>query len=95
MFGFLQKAIVRKVAASYVRKGLTLLSGYLITSGVLDQTDMPALLEVGAELTPLLISAIWSFIDKRASEREVEIALSLPSGSSRANVDDVKALAKN
>lgn len=86
MFGFLQKAIVRKVAASCVRKGLTLLSGYLITSGVLDQADMPALIEVGAELTPLIVSAVWSFIDKQASEREVEIALSLPSGSSRENL---------
>lgn len=91
MFGFLKKAIVKKVAASYVRKGLTLLSGYLITSGVLEQTDMPALLEVGAEVTPLIISAIWSFIDKQASEREVQIALTLPSGASR---ETVSAIAK-
>lgn len=89
MLRLLKKAIVRKLAASYVRKGLTILSTYLITSGVLEKTDMPALLEVTAELTPLIVAGIWSFIDAKMGEREVAAALTLPSNTPRETVTAV------
>jgi hypothetical protein len=89
VWDLLNNPLTKKIVGSFVRKALAGLSGFLVAEGYLEQADVAAFITA---LAPIAISAIWSILEKRKSEREIKTALTLPPDTPR---ETVSALAKS
>jgi hypothetical protein len=65
------KLLVTKLGAGVARKGLVLLTAYLVSRGFLQEQDVPTVVAVGAQYAPLAISLVWDWFAKQA---DVQVA---------------------
>lgn len=81
-----ESAIAQKIIGSVIRHGLTLLGGYLVTSGWIDGSDWE---KTAAGLATTLAALVWSLWQKRQQEKVIKTALSMPKGTTREHLEDV------
>jgi hypothetical protein len=83
--------LYRKLLTGALRKGLVALTVWLVTKGVLDQSDQASALAKVAEYAPILAAFIWDWVEKYRDAQHRQVALDA-SGLSPAAV---QALAKD
>jgi hypothetical protein len=68
MFDWLKKIVVNKYAASLIRHGLGMLSGYLVAIGVSEDVASgltTQLIDITINSLPGVIALVWSFFEKK------------------------------
>jgi hypothetical protein len=67
--------LYKKLLTGAIRKGLVALTVWLVTRGVLDQSDQaPALAKV-ADYAPILAAFIWDWVEKYQDAQHRQVAL--------------------
>lgn len=79
--------IAQKVLGSVVRHLLTVLGGYLVTKGYVDQAGWD---EAAAGAAVFIVSLVWSVYQKHSTEQTIATALDMPRGTTRATLEKVK-----
>jgi len=83
MFDFLKNAALKRMAVTAVRHGLTALGVYLVSKGYTTDADWSS---IALDLSPLVISLVWSVLEKAHADKKVDVALQMPAGSSPDNL---------
>lgn len=83
--------LVKNSVASFVRWLLVLAGGYLVRKGVISSEDSAAYIEhatpVVIGLGMALIALLWSLYQKRHANQKVDLALAMPAGTDRAELE--------
>ena len=80
--------LIKNTIAGFIRTLITPLAGFLAVNGYLGESDAVKLVAI---LATLAVALSWSFISKLWAEKKVEVALSLPGGTSKSKLNDVIA----
>lgn len=83
--------LIKNTVGSIVRWVLVLLAGILVKKGIISTEQTEVYVQ---QLTPVLIGAamagialVWSIWQKRHAAKKVDVALTLPAGTSRETLE--------
>ncbi|HEX5010219.1 MAG TPA: hypothetical protein VFY71_07445 [Planctomycetota bacterium] len=81
---WLKNPILKRLLASGVRAGLAALTGWLVAHGYASTDEASGL---AADLTPILVGLLWSLWEASKVNERIEVALQLPKGADKVDLD--------
>ena len=69
MFDWLQNEALKRMAGSAIRHGLTALGATLVARGYTTDADWSS---IALDLSPLLVSVVWSLLNKVATTKKMQ-----------------------
>lgn len=83
MFDFLENAALKRLAVTGVRHALTALGVFLVSKGYTSDADWSS---IAIDLSPIVVSLVWSVIEKQKTDKKINVALSLPQDATHADL---------
>ena len=83
VFDLLKNVALKNIATTAVRHGLNALGVYLISRGYASESDWSS---VALDLSPIVISVLWSLLASANASKREDVALALPPSATKQDV---------